>query len=157
MLRTYVEDNDLGEVLGSRTPVELEEDQVYEPDILFVARERVDILEPKGVFGAPNLVIEILLASTVRCDRGAKFEAYERAGVRELWLSDPYGPRAPSSTSFRANVSPPSCPIALASCVPSPCLASGSTWPGSGPGSASSPCERRWHRSARRNPFHNHR
>jgi Uma2 family endonuclease len=92
LLRTYVEDNDLGEVLGSRTPVELEEDQVYEPDMLFIARERMDILEPKGVFGAPDLVIEILSASTVRYDRGAKFEAYERAGVRELWLIDPYGP-----------------------------------------------------------------
>jgi Uma2 family endonuclease len=37
-------------------------------------------------------VIEILSASTQRHDRGAKFRAYERAGVRELWLIDPYGP-----------------------------------------------------------------
>jgi len=92
LLRTYVEESDLGEVLGSRTPVELEVEQTYEPDILFVARERAGIVESKGVFGAPDLVIEILSAGTVHYDRGSKFRAYERAGVRELWLIDPYGP-----------------------------------------------------------------
>jgi Uma2 family endonuclease len=100
LLRTYVEDNDLGEVLGSRTPVELEGDQTYEPDILFIARERADILEPKGVFGAPEMVIEVLSASTVHYDRGPKFRAYERAGVRELWLIDPYGPSGLAGASF---------------------------------------------------------
>jgi len=92
LLRTYVEESDLGEVLGSRTPVELEVDQTYEPDIFFVAKERADIVESKGVFGVPDLVIEILSAGTVHYDRGSKFKAYERAGVRELWLIDPYGP-----------------------------------------------------------------
>ena len=42
--------------------------------------------------GAPDLVIEILSAGTARYDRGEKFDAYERAGMRELWLIDPYGP-----------------------------------------------------------------
>jgi Uma2 family endonuclease len=92
LLAAYAEDHDLGEVLGSRTPVELDVDQIYEPDILFVTRERADIVESKGVFGAPDLVIEILSAGTVHYDRGSKFKAYERAGVRELWLIDPYGP-----------------------------------------------------------------
>ena len=92
LLAAYVEDHDLGETLGSRTPVELEVDQTFEPDIFFIAKERSDIVRTKGVFGAPDLVIEILSASTVLHDRGAKFKAYERAGVRELWLIDPYGP-----------------------------------------------------------------
>ncbi|MFQ6058751.1 MAG: Uma2 family endonuclease [Anaerolineae bacterium] len=92
LLAAYVEDRDLGEVLGSRTAVELEVEQVYEPDIFFIARERTDIVQTKGVFGAPDLVIEILSASTAPYDRGPKFRAYERAGVRELWLIDPYGP-----------------------------------------------------------------
>lgn len=92
LLRSYVEEHDLGEVLGSRTPVELEIDQAPEPDILFVAKDRLDIIQAKGVFGAPDLVIEILSAGTLHYDRGPKFRAYERAGVRELWLVDPYGP-----------------------------------------------------------------
>jgi len=92
LLSTYVDNHDLGEVLGSRTPVKLEVDQTYEPDILFVSKERASIVQDKGIFGAPDLVIEILSAGTVHYDRGPKFRAYERASVRELWLIDPYGP-----------------------------------------------------------------
>jgi len=92
LLSTYVDNHDLGEVLGSRTPVKLEVDQTYEPDILFVSKERASIVQDKGIFGAPDLVIEILSAGTVHYDREPKFRAYERAGVRELWLIDPYGP-----------------------------------------------------------------
>lgn len=92
LLGEFVEFFALGEVRGSRTAVELADDQTYEPDILFVARERVEIIKDEGIFGAPDLVIEILSASTASYDRGVKFRAYERAGVRELWLVDPYGP-----------------------------------------------------------------
>lgn len=88
----FAEELDRGEVRGSRTPVVLEEFYAPEPDVLFVHKERADIVQQKGVFGAPDLVIEILSAGTARDDRGKKFRAYERAGVRELWLIDPYGP-----------------------------------------------------------------
>jgi Uma2 family endonuclease len=92
LIRTYVEERDLGEVRGSRTGVELATDEVYQPDVLFVARDRLDIIERKGLIGAPDFVIEILSASTAAYDRGDKLRTYERAGVRELWLIDPYGP-----------------------------------------------------------------
>lgn len=92
LLGEYAELFNLGEVRGSRTAVVLADDQTYEPDILFVARERVSIIEKRGVFGPPDLVVEILSASTAAHDRGPKFHTYDRAGVRELWLIDPYGP-----------------------------------------------------------------
>ena len=92
LLKMYVEYSELGEVRGSRTAVRLADDQVYEPDLLFVGRDRVEFIQEQGVFGPPDLVIEILSASTVTYDRGAKFRVYERAGVQELWLIDPYGP-----------------------------------------------------------------
>ncbi len=92
LLAEFVERRNLGQVRGSRTPVVLAEEQAFEPDILFVSRERLDILQQKGVLGAPDFVVEILSASTAAYDRGPKFRAYERAGVKELWLIDPYGP-----------------------------------------------------------------
>ncbi len=92
LLAGYVEQHDLGEIRGSRTPMILADDQVFEPDILYVARERVGLIEEKGVFGAPELIVEILSAGTAPHDRGPKFRAYERAGVPEVWLIDPHGP-----------------------------------------------------------------
>lgn len=92
LIGEFAEQFGLGEVRGSRTAVELAEDQAPEPDMLFVAQERANIITDEGVFGAPDLVVEVLSASTASYDRGAKFRAYERAGVRELWLVDPYGP-----------------------------------------------------------------
>lgn len=91
LLGDYVDDHNLGVIRGSRTSVELAEDQVYEPDLLFVSQARREIVQRKGVVGAPDLVIEILSASTAAHDRGAKLRGYERAGVGELWLIDPYG------------------------------------------------------------------
>jgi len=92
LLRMYVEERALGEVFGSRTAVELELFHAPEPDILFISEDRLHIVGEKGVHGAPDFVIEILSASTAANDRGPKFRAYERAGVREYWLIDPYGP-----------------------------------------------------------------
>jgi Uma2 family endonuclease len=82
----------LGQVLGSRTAMRISLHQTYEPDILFVSRERRHIITETEVLEAPDLVIEILSASTAEYDRGVKRENYEKAGVRELWLVDPYGP-----------------------------------------------------------------
>ncbi len=100
LLGGYTEELGLGEIFGSRTAVALDANNAPEPDILFVSADRRHIIQEKGVMGAPDLVIEILSAGTVRYDRGAKFDtyggakfdAYERAGVHELWLIDPYGP-----------------------------------------------------------------
>ena len=92
VLRAYAGHLRLGEVLGSRYAVYISETETYEPDILFVAADRVHLITEKQLTGVPDLVIEILSAGTARYDRGVKRENYERAGVVELWLIDPYGP-----------------------------------------------------------------
>lgn len=40
--------------------------------------------------GAPDLVVEILSESTWRSDEGPKLALYERFGVREYWLANPF-------------------------------------------------------------------
>jgi len=82
----------LGEVLGSRTPVRISADQTYEPDILFVSKAREHIITRSEVTEAPDLVIEILSGGTANYDRGDKLANYAKAGVREVWLIDPFGP-----------------------------------------------------------------
>jgi Uma2 family endonuclease len=92
VIRVFVDFFHFGQVLGSRTAVRISPHHTYEPDILFVSRERQRIIAENEVLEAPDLVIEILSGSTAEYDRGVKRENYEKAGVRELWLIDPYGP-----------------------------------------------------------------
>ncbi|MDW8325790.1 MAG: Uma2 family endonuclease [Anaerolineales bacterium] len=92
ILRIFADYFHLGQVLGSRTAVRISTHHTYEPDILFVSRARQSIITENEVTEAPDLVIEILSGSTAEYDRGVKREQYEQAGVRELWLIDPYGP-----------------------------------------------------------------
>jgi Uma2 family endonuclease len=93
LIGEYAERLDLGEVRGSRSAVKLADDQVYQPDVLFVSRDRLSLFQRQGVFGPPDLVVEILSRSTAGYDRGAKLSTYDRTGVREVWLVDPAGPQ----------------------------------------------------------------
>ena len=92
ILTVFVGHSRLGRVLGSRYAVRISEGNTYEPDILFLRWERAHLISERELLEAPDLVIEIISASTARYDRGTKRDNYERAGVVELWLIDPYGP-----------------------------------------------------------------
>ena len=89
-LHTFVKDSGLGEILFAPCDVLLSNTDVVQPDLLFVSRERGDILlGGDNVRGAPDLVIEILSPSTSGLDRTLKRRLYARYGVREYWLVDP--------------------------------------------------------------------
>ena len=60
-----------------------------EPDVLFVARERLSRLKATHLEGAADLVVEIISPESVLRDRGEKFAEYALGGVREYWLIDP--------------------------------------------------------------------
>lgn len=63
--------------------------EVVQPDILFISRERSEIITHEEIQGAPDLVIEILSPATEDWDRGYKKTLYARHGVREYWIVDP--------------------------------------------------------------------
>jgi Uma2 family endonuclease len=74
-----------------RLPKSSEEDDqvdtVVQPDIFIVSDLRK--VDTRGLCGAPDWLAEVLSPSTARHDRITKVPAYERAGVREVWLIDP--------------------------------------------------------------------
>ena len=89
-LHTFVKDRGLGQVLSAPSDVLLSNTDVVQPDLLFVSRERSDLLlGGDNVRGAPDLVIEILSPSTSGLDRTLKRRLYAKYGVREYWLVDP--------------------------------------------------------------------
>ena len=69
------------------TDLYLTEKDRFIPDMMVVC-DRNKIKE-KGVYGAPDLVVEVLSPGTAKRDRGYKKDAYARAGVREYWLVSP--------------------------------------------------------------------
>ncbi|MGQ9710720.1 MAG: Uma2 family endonuclease [Anaerolineae bacterium] len=87
-LRTFVQDNELGEVHVAPLPVRLWPGKIREPDVLFVAREHSDRIGEQ-FFGVPDLVMEVTLSGTQRTDRVEKLVEYAQAGVEEYWIVDP--------------------------------------------------------------------
>lgn len=85
----FVTRQNLGIVLHAPIDVYLGETETYQPDIIFIARERANIIEPQRINGAPDLVVEILSPATAYYDLRKKFKVYERCGVREYWIVDP--------------------------------------------------------------------
>ena len=88
-IREFVRKNNLGKVLIAPTDVLLSETEKPQPDILFVSKERLDIITEMNVQGAPDLVVEILSPSTGRYDRVEKSKMYYKYGVKEYWIVDP--------------------------------------------------------------------
>lgn len=85
----HVLDRKLGEVLYAPFDVILDAANVIQPDLLFVAKANLSIVQTRGVFGAPDLLVELISPSSVRRDRYVKKELYARFGVKEFWLVDP--------------------------------------------------------------------
>jgi Uma2 family endonuclease len=89
LLLRFVKDRSLGQVYYAPLDVIFGDNDVFQPDVLFVSTKNLDRVKQAGVFGAPDLVIEVLSPSTAENDRYHKREVYERAGVMEYWLVDP--------------------------------------------------------------------
>ncbi len=63
-------------------------DLVYRPEVIFVRKDRLRQMEDK-IFGAPDLVVEVISKGSRRFDTETKKCDYERFGVKEYWLIDP--------------------------------------------------------------------
>ena len=66
---------------------DMDVDTVVQPDV-FITRDPQKI-DPRGLRGAPDWIVEVLSPGTARYDQKKKLAAYERAGVPEVWLIDP--------------------------------------------------------------------
>jgi Uma2 family endonuclease len=78
-----------GEVLFAPLDVYLDEDNQFQPDLVFILRSNAAIIKEKRVEGAPDLVAEILSPSTSANDKIRKKRQYARHGVKEYWILDP--------------------------------------------------------------------
>jgi Uma2 family endonuclease len=64
------------------------DDNVVEPDVLFIRAEHAERVGDKFVKGAPDLVVEISSPSTRRLELVRKKDLYQRFGIPEYWYVD---------------------------------------------------------------------
>jgi Uma2 family endonuclease len=89
LLRQFIREKRLGIVLNAPMDVVLSQENIVQPDIIFIFKKRMDIITEKNIQGAPDLVIEILSPNTKKKDSILKRKLYAKFGVREFWLVDP--------------------------------------------------------------------
>lgn len=89
LLLDFLKEHKIGELLFALVDVVLSPENVVQPDILFVGKERSQIITDKNIAGAPDLVIEILSPASGYYDLIDKKELYETFGVKEYWIVDP--------------------------------------------------------------------
>ena len=85
----YVRKNKLGFIYCAPFDVLFSEEDIVQPDIIFVANENRKIITKDNIKGAPDLLVEILSPGTSKRDLGIKKKLYAKKGVREYWIVDP--------------------------------------------------------------------
>lgn len=86
---TLTEKDNSGKVFISPIDVRFSDNEVYQPDIVFISNSQSTIIKDWGIDGAPNLIIEVLSVSTAYYDLTHKKRVYEDFGVKEYLVVDP--------------------------------------------------------------------
>ena len=89
-LGSFVKAHNLGVVTNPEGGFRLSDDDIFAPDVAFIARERIAAIKQRGFFTIPpDLAVEVLSPSdSVRLVQ-RKAVRYLALGVREVWLIYP--------------------------------------------------------------------
>ena len=92
IIGSYCEENeDCGQFFADDIDVHLPDGNVFRPDFTVVLKENEHILNWKGdINGTPDMVVEVLSKSTKKRDMTVKKDVYEKNGVKEYWIVDPW-------------------------------------------------------------------
>lgn len=82
----FIIENNLGELLTAPMDVVFTEHDTFQPDLLFITKESLNIIGENKIEGSPDLVIEILSPSNDNSEMSYKKHIYEITGVKEYWL-----------------------------------------------------------------------
>ena len=78
-----------GIVVLSPIDIFFDDDNVYQPDLVFISSEKRSQIIKERIEGAPDLLIEILSPSNAYYDLRQKMGIYEKYGVKEYIIVDP--------------------------------------------------------------------
>jgi Uma2 family endonuclease len=87
-IKSFNKKHNMGRIFVSPCDVYLDDEQsVVQPDIIFLGTEKSDLVRKNGIYGSPDLVIEIL-STNKGYDKETKFQLYQRNGIAEYIMVD---------------------------------------------------------------------
>jgi Uma2 family endonuclease len=87
-LHDWVKAHQLDKVIGAPLDMVLSPHRAVQPDVAFIAGERLDIIQ-RVLMGPADLVAEVVSLQGRSRDRIEKRDLYEQHGVKEYWIIDP--------------------------------------------------------------------
>lgn len=88
-INIFVRQNSLGKCVAAPTDVYFDDNNIVQPDILFIAMKNLGIIQNGKIKGAPDLIVEAL-SSNRKHDLEKKRVLYEKFGVKEYFIVDPH-------------------------------------------------------------------
>lgn len=89
----YAKANKLGICFGDHMDVHFPDGNLIQPDFIFISAANKELFWNKRnmtLRGVPDMVAEVFSKSTMKRDIGIKKDIYERNGIKEYWLIDPW-------------------------------------------------------------------
>ena len=91
IINSYCYQNKNGYAFTDSLDINFPDGSIYRPDLIVVKKENASIIDWEGVInGAPDMVVEIISKSTKNRDYTTKKDTYEKYGVKEYWIVDPF-------------------------------------------------------------------
>jgi len=93
LIGMHVATNRLGLVFTDSLDVHFPDGNLFKPDFMFISAANSKIVvdnKHSTIHGVPDMVAEIFSRSTMKRDMGIKKDIYERNGVKEYWMIDPW-------------------------------------------------------------------
>ena len=93
LIGMYAATNRLGYVFTDSLDVHFPDGNLFKPDFMFISAANSKIVvdnKHSTIHGVPDMVAEVFSRSTMKRDIGIKKDIYERNGVKEYWMIDPW-------------------------------------------------------------------
>jgi len=87
-IRNFIKEEKIGKCVVAPVDVYLDNNNVVQPDILFISNTNLGIIQDDKIRGIPDLIIEIL-SSNRKYDLNDKKSLYETFAVKEYFIVDP--------------------------------------------------------------------
>jgi Uma2 family endonuclease len=84
----WVSSRRLGQVVTAPLDMVLSPHRVAQPDLVFIAQDRLSIIQ-RVIRGPADLVAEVISLGGRHRDRIEKRDLYEQHGIKEYWIIDP--------------------------------------------------------------------